>query len=69
MMKNIDFFNIFPLPVQLIDYNLQLLFIMMTELFVPIVAFIELKLKTKPIGNLKVTVTVFIKPIVGIHMK
>ena len=33
MIKNVVFFNIFPLPVQLSDYNLQLLVIIITELF------------------------------------
>ena len=69
MIKYIDLFNVFPLPVQFGAYNLQLLLVQITALFVEKFAFIGLKLKTKPIRNLKVTITVFIKPKVGIYMK
>ena len=55
-------------------YNLQLLLRLITELFVPKRAFIDLKMKTKPIRDLKITVTIridytFIKPIVYLYTK
>ena len=74
MIKYINFFNVFSLPVLLRDYNLQLLLVVITELFVPKFGFIDLKMKTKPIRNLKITVTIridytFIKPIVYLYTK
>ena len=74
MIKYINLFNVFPLPVLICDYNLQLLLVLITELFVPKFGFIDLKMKTKPIRNFKITVTIridytFIKPIVCIYMK
>jgi len=74
MIKYINLFNVFSLPVLLRDYNLQLLLVLMTELFVPKFGFIDLKIKTKPIRNFKITVTIrinstFIKAIEYICMK
>ena len=59
----------FPFLYYLSDYNLQLLLVLITGLFVPKFAFIDLKMKTKPIRNFKVTLTAFIKPIIRIYMK
>ena len=59
MIKYINLFNVFPLPVLLSDYNLQLLLILITELFVPKRAFIGLIMKIKPINDLKASVIVF----------
>ena len=42
MIKYIDLFNVFSLPVLLRDYNLQLLLVLITELFVPKIGFIGL---------------------------
>ena len=64
----------FPFLYYFSDYNLQLLLVLITELFVPKFALIDLKMKTKPIRNLKITVTIridytFIKPIVCLYIK
>jgi len=69
-----DLFNVFPLPVLCCAYNLQLILVMVTELFFLKGALIDLKMKTKPIRNLKITVTIrinytFIKPIACLYMK
>ncbi len=74
MMKYINLFNVFSLAILLRDYNLQLLLVVITELFVPKFGFIDLKMKTKPIRNFKIPVTIkinytFIKAIEDICMK
>ena len=74
MIKYINLFNVFPLLALFCAYNLQLLLVLITELFVPKLAFNDLKMQTKPIRNLKIIITIridytFIKPIVCLYMK
>ena len=64
-----DLFNVFPLSVLLSVDNLQFLLILIIELFVPELVFIDLELKTKPVRNFKIILAVFIKPIVSIEIK